>query len=117
MIREPMRETAAQRDLCTMLSAVQSLERVHHTRFPGHAGALCGTPAVGVEAFGASVERTLYEDPPAATYWTLRSMAKAKGLAPSTIHHIWREHGLKPHRAETSKLSYDPKSSRGSQGP
>ena len=29
----------------------------------------------------AVVERTLHEDPPAATHWTLRSMAKASGLA------------------------------------
>jgi hypothetical protein len=36
-------------------------------------------------------------------------MAKASGLAPSTIHRIWREHGLKPHRVETFKLSNDPK--------
>jgi transposase len=55
------------------------------------------------------IERTLHEDPPAATHWTLRAMAKASGLAPSTIHRIWREHGLKPHRVETFKLSNDPK--------
>jgi hypothetical protein len=36
-------------------------------------------------------------------------MAKASGLAPSTVHRIWREHGLKPHRVETFKLSNDPK--------
>ncbi|AWV20578.1 Transposase (plasmid) [Roseomonas mucosa] len=36
-------------------------------------------------------------------------MAKASDLAPSTIHRIWREHGLKPHRIETFKLSNDPK--------
>jgi hypothetical protein len=34
-------------------------------------------------------------------------MAKASGLAPSTIHRIWREHGLKPHRVETFTLSND----------
>jgi len=36
-------------------------------------------------------------------------MAKASGLAPSNIHRTWREHGLKPHRVETFKLSNDPK--------
>ena len=54
------------------------------------------------------VERTLHEDPLAATHWTLRAMAKASGLAPSTVHRIWREDGLKPHRVETFKLSNDP---------
>ncbi len=57
----------------------------------------------------AVVERTLHEDPPAATHWTLRSMAKAAGLAPPTVHRIWREHGLRPHRVETFKLSNDPR--------
>ncbi len=60
------------------------------------------------EQIASVVERTLHEDPPAATHWTLRSMAKASGLAPSTIHRIWHEHGLKPHRVETFKLSNDP---------
>lgn len=55
------------------------------------------------------VERTLHEDPLVATRWTLRSMAKASGLAPSTIHRIWCEHGLKPHQIEIFKLSNDPK--------
>jgi hypothetical protein len=36
-------------------------------------------------------------------------MAKATGLAPSTIHRIRREQGLKPRRAKTCKLSYDQK--------
>ena len=65
--------------------------------------------AASPEQIGAVVERTLREVPPAATPWTLRSMAKAIGLAPSTIHGIWREHGLKPHRGETFKLPNDRK--------
>jgi transposase len=60
------------------------------------------------EQVAAVVERTLRETPPNATHWTLRSMAKASGLAPSTIHQIWHEHRLKPHRVETFKLSNDP---------
>jgi len=36
-------------------------------------------------------------------------MAKATGLSESTVGRIWREHGLKPHRVETFKLSNDPK--------
>ena len=65
--------------------------------------------AASPERVAAVVDRTLHEAPPAATHWTLRSMAKASGLAPSTIHRIWREHGLRPHRVETFKLSNDPK--------
>jgi transposase len=59
------------------------------------------------EQVAAVIERTLHESAPNATHWTLRGMAKASGLAPSTIHQIWREPGLKPHRVETFKLSND----------
>ena len=66
--------------------------------------------AASPEQVATVVERTLHETPlPAATHWTLRAMAKVSGLAPSTIHRIWREHGLKPHRPETFKLSNDPR--------
>ena len=51
---------------------------------------------------------TLEATPPGATHWSLRSMAKAVGYAPSTIHRIWRAFGLQPHRTETFKLSNDP---------
>ena len=61
------------------------------------------------EQVAAMVDRTLHEDPSAAMHWTLRSMAKASGLAPSTIHRIWRDHGLRSNRVETFKLSNDPK--------
>jgi hypothetical protein len=36
-------------------------------------------------------------------------VATASGLAPSTIHRIWRQHGLRPHRVETFKLPDDPR--------
>lgn len=35
-------------------------------------------------------------------------MAKAVGVSESTVGRIWREHGLKPHRVESFKLSRDP---------
>ena len=38
----------------------------------------------------------LDEPRPGATHWSLRSMAKAVGYAPSTIHRIWRGFGLRP---------------------
>ena len=50
----------------------------------------------------------LQEDPPAEMHWTLRFIAKASSLAPSRIYRIWREHGLKPHRAETFKPFNNP---------
>lgn len=54
------------------------------------------------------VTRTLEKLPTAATHWSTRSMARASGLAPSTVHRIWRAFSLQPHRSETFKLSTDP---------
>lgn len=54
------------------------------------------------------VTTTLEKLPAAATHWSTRSMARASGLAPSTVHRIWRAFSLQPHRSETFKLSTDP---------
>ena len=63
---------------------------------------------IGDDAIAEVVRLTLEETPPDATHWSLRSMARASGHAPSTIHRIWRAFGLQPHRSETFKLSSDP---------
>ena len=54
------------------------------------------------------VRKTLEERPRDATQWSARSMARATGYAPSTIHRIWQAFSLQPHRSETFKLSADP---------
>ena len=54
------------------------------------------------------VTRTLEERPAHATHWSTRTMAKASGLNQNAIVRIWRAFGLKPHLAETFKLSTDP---------
>ena len=54
------------------------------------------------------VTRTLESKPTNATHWSTRGMAKATGLSQTAISRIWRAFGLKPHRAETFKLSTDP---------
>ena len=63
---------------------------------------------IGDEEVAEIITRTLEETPPDGTHWSLRSMARAVGYAPSTIHRIWRAFGLQPHRSETFKLSSDP---------
>ena len=54
------------------------------------------------------VRMTLHAKPPAATHWSLRSMAKAAGVSPSSVQRIWKAHGLKPHLTKKFKLSRDP---------
>lgn len=63
---------------------------------------------IGDDEIAETVRRTLETTPKDATHWSLRSMARATGYAPSTIHRIWRAFGLQPHRVETFKLSADP---------
>jgi len=63
---------------------------------------------IGDAEIADTIRRTLETRPPGATHWSLRTMAKAVGHAPSTIHRIWRAFGLQPHRSETFKLSADP---------
>ena len=60
------------------------------------------------DAIAETIRRTLETLPAGATHWSLRSMAKVAGYAPSTIHRIWQAFGLQPHRQETFKLSADP---------
>jgi transposase len=63
---------------------------------------------IGDDAIAETIRRTLETRPAGATHWSLRSMAKVAGYAPSTIHRIWQAFGLQPHRQETFKLSSDP---------
>jgi|SRR5215213_847222 len=54
------------------------------------------------------VTATLETLPASRTHWSSRGMAKASGLAPSTVQRIWKAFSLQPHRVETFKLSTDP---------
>ena len=63
---------------------------------------------IGDDKIAEVVTATLERQPAGATHWSARSMARAAGLAPSTIHRIWRAFSLQPHRTETFKLSTDP---------
>jgi transposase len=54
------------------------------------------------------IRETLENMPKNATHWSTREMAKQVGMTQTAVSRIWRAFGLKPHRAETFKLSTDP---------
>jgi hypothetical protein len=57
----------------------------------------------------AGIVRLTQEPPPhEATHWTVRAISKAARVAASTVHAIWKAHGLAPHRWRSFKISKDP---------
>ena len=54
------------------------------------------------------VKATLHAKPQGATHWSTRSLARAQNVSKNTVHRIWQDHQLKPHRTKTFKLSRDP---------
>src|SRR6476660_8247706 len=63
---------------------------------------------IGDDEIATTIRKTLETRPKGATHWSLRTMAKEIGHAPSTVHRIWSAFGLQPHRVGTFKLSSDP---------
>jgi transposase len=66
-------------------------------------------PRYDIDKIAAIVEATLQSKPEGMTHWSCRTMAQSQGLSKSTVSNIWQAHNLKPHRAQTFKLSRDPK--------
>src|SRR6476620_11018734 len=66
-------------------------------------------PPLGAEVAARVVTLTTTGEPPGeTTHWTAGAMAAATGISASSVQRIWRAFGLRPHRAETFKLSSDP---------
>ena len=66
-----------------------------------------GKEPLSPERVAKIVRLTQTPPPHEATHWTLRAMAKAAGVAASTVQGIWKAHGLSPHRWRQFKLSND----------
>ena len=65
-----------------------------------------GPRTIGDERIEAVIVATLERTPKDATHWSRASMAAETGLSRSTIGRIWQAFRLKPHLADTFKLSY-----------
>src|ERR1700680_4283135 len=64
-------------------------------------------PPLAAAMIERAVKMTLHENPPAATHWSARTLAKALGISHTSVQRIWNAHGLKPHLVKTFKLSND----------
>jgi transposase len=67
-----------------------------------------GRPPLAASVVQQVLTKTTTQTPPAATHWSARAMAKAVGIAASSVQKIWQAHGLKPHLVRSFKLSNDP---------
>jgi len=54
------------------------------------------------------VALTLAEPTGETTHWTAAAVAAACSISVSSVHRIWRSHGLRPHHIRQFKLSNDP---------
>jgi len=65
-------------------------------------------PALTPELLAWVATRTREPPPGEMTHWTAALMAREAGISASSVHRIWRAHGLQPHRVRQFKLSNDP---------
>ena len=68
-----------------------------------------GRPPKARQALTARIlQTTTQTQPPAATHWSTRILARYLGTNPTLVQRVWTAHGLQPHRVRPFKLSRDP---------
>jgi transposase len=66
-------------------------------------------PIYDAKSVQTLIDATLQTKPNGSTHWSCRTMAAVQEVSKSTVSRIWQSHNIKPHRAQTFKLSRDPK--------
>ena len=64
-------------------------------------------PEISSDKVMEVIELTTQSTPENATHWSQRLMAERMGISMPSVGGIWKNHGLKPHRVDTFKLSND----------
>lgn len=65
-------------------------------------------PSISAAQRTRIVALTLKAPPPGLSHWSTRELANRVGVSHATVHAIWKEHALQPHRLETFKFTNDP---------
>lgn len=66
-------------------------------------------PELSPEIVRRIVDRTLNTKPRGETHWSTRTLATELGVSHMTVHRVWTDHHLQPHRVQSFKLSTDPR--------
>jgi len=82
--------------------AEQGLAGLADAPRPGHA------PTYTREDRDRVMTMAMGPPPEGLTHWSVREVAKRTDMSPATVHRLFRERGLQPHRTETFKWSTDP---------
>ena len=67
-----------------------------------------GKAPIPRETVAKRLTLTMTGKPVASPHWSGRTMARQVGVSKTTLHQIWKAHGLKPHRVKGFKVSNDP---------
>jgi hypothetical protein len=66
------------------------------------------TPSISPYTVTRIIEETTQSKPANATQWSRSTMPQEAGVTESSVGRIRRDHGMKPHRVATLKVSNDP---------
>jgi transposase len=66
-------------------------------------------PEISARTRARVVALTLKPPPKGLSHWSTRELAKKVGLSHASVHRIWQDHALQPHRSQTFKFTDDPR--------